>query len=95
MILMIVTFKVQPGQEAVFEDRIKTHQALVKENEPGNHLYQLTKKRDQPGVYVMLEMYDSEADFEQHQKMPYYDDTVRICSAVTLGEPEAKILDVV
>jgi quinol monooxygenase YgiN len=95
MIAMVVTIRVKPGQEEVFESRIKIHAALVKENEPGNHLYQLTKKRDQPGVYIVLEMYGSEADFEQHQKMPYFEETARICGAVTIGEPEAEFLDVV
>jgi autoinducer 2-degrading protein len=95
MIAMLVTIKVKPGQEKVFENRIKIHRELVRKNEPGNRFYELTKKRDQPGVYIMWEMYDAAADFEQHQKMPYFEETMRICGAATIGEPQAEILDVV
>ena len=95
MIVMLVTIKVKSGQEKVFEDRVKVHTELVRKHEPGNKLYQLTKKRHQPGVYMILEAYESEADFEQHQKMPYFEETMRICGAATDGEPQAEIVDAV
>jgi quinol monooxygenase YgiN len=40
----------------------------VRANEPGNKLYQLVKSREDDNIYVVMELYDSDADLEAHRQ---------------------------
>lgn len=95
MIALVVTIMVKSGHESVFEKRIKEHAALVRANEPGNIFYHLTKKRNEPGVYKMIEMYESEEALRQHEQTDWFRETDKICTPITTGPLEIEFLDVI
>ena len=62
MISAIATLKVAPGKNAEFEAIFIELQKKVRGNEPGVLLYQLTRSREDPQTYRVLEIYkDAEA----------------------------------
>ena len=66
MIAMVATFRAVAGAEAQFEAGFSALMAEVRANEPTTHLYQLCRSRTEPGVYKMLEIYESQADLDAH-----------------------------
>src|SRR5262249_40282530 len=65
---LIVRLKVQPGKGPEFEEAFAVQAKGVRANEPGNKLYQLVRSREDADVYVVMELYDSQADLEAHMK---------------------------
>lgn len=64
---LIVKLKVNPGKGPAFEAAFATQAAGVRANEAGNKLYQLVRSREDENAYVVMELYDSEADLEAHR----------------------------
>jgi quinol monooxygenase YgiN len=65
---LIVRLRVHPGKGPEFEAAFAEQAKGVRANEPGNKLYQLVRSREDPDVYVVMELYDSEADLERHRE---------------------------
>lgn len=68
---VIAHVTVVDGKGAEFEAVFETQAKGVRENEPGNRLYQLVKSREDPNRYVVMELYDSDADLEAHRNAPH------------------------
>lgn len=95
MIALVVKITVKSGYEATFEKRIKEHARLVRANEPGNIFYYLTKKRNEPGVYTVIEMYESEEAVRQHEQTDWFRETDKICMPIMTSPLEIEFLDVI
>ena len=68
---LIVRVTIVPGKEAEFEAAFADQAKGVRASEPGNKLYQLVRSREASNKYVVMELYDSEADLEAHRNAPH------------------------
>ena len=68
---LVVRLKVHPGKGPEFEEAFAVQAAGVRANEPGNKLYQLVRSREDKDVYVVMELYDGEADLATHRDAPH------------------------
>jgi quinol monooxygenase YgiN len=72
--MFVVTshMRVKPENAAEFE-RITSELAVTtKANEPEVVFYGQTKSRSEPGVYMAVEIYPSEALWKAHAEAPYF-----------------------
>lgn len=68
---IVVRLKTNPGKGPDFEAAFAVQAAGVRANEPGNKLYQLARSRQDADSYVVMEIYDSDADLEAHRSAPH------------------------
>jgi quinol monooxygenase YgiN len=95
MIAVIATLTVQPGKEADFEAVFTDLAAKVRANEPGNKLYQLSRSRETPNVYKVLELYTDQDALVAHGKTEYFRAAGAGLGAVLGGAPVIEYLDTV
>ena len=95
MIGVVAVIRVKEGREAELEASFATLTADVKANEPGAHVYQLTRSRSEPRTYKVLEMYADEAALEAHRTSEHYKAGGRRLRDVAEAPPEVELLDAV
>lgn len=95
MIGVIAVIRAKEGREAEFEGVFAEMAAQVKANEPGNHMYQLTRSRTEPRTYKVLEIYADQAAIEAHGSSDHYKDGGRKLRDLVEGRPEVELLDAV
>jgi len=95
MLGVVAIIKVQEGKGEEFEAIASELAAKVRENEPGNLLYQLTKSRAEPRTYKVLELYKDEAAMVAHRGMDHFRDLGRKMGAYMDGRAEVEILDAI
>jgi quinol monooxygenase YgiN len=66
-VVVIARFFVNPGQEAVFEERNLKVVEFVRKAEP-DVIYRLQRSTTNPSQYVFYEVYPSQAAFDRHVK---------------------------
>lgn len=93
MIAVIAKLQVAAGKEAPFEKAMLKLADKVREKEPANHLYTLCKDAD--GNYVMLELYDSEADIVAHGNSAHFKAAAASFAGLMAGPPDIKRLQVI
>lgn len=95
MIGLVATLRVNEGDAERFEDAMRDLMALVRAEEPGCLVYQLTKSRTEANTYKMLELYQDQASLDAHAKT----DTARAAFAkmggCLAGKPDLEFLDAV
>jgi quinol monooxygenase YgiN len=92
---LIVRLKTNPGKGPDFEAAFAIQAAGVRQNEPGNRLYELVKSRQDPDAYVVMEIYEAESDLETHRNAPHMvDNRPRMAGLVAPGT-SIEIFDVV
>ncbi|HKR92820.1 putative quinol monooxygenase [Novosphingobium sp.] len=67
---MVVMLRVHEGRDADFMATISELASVVAATEPGTRLYLPMQVRDAPGSYVIMELYDREADHDSHMENP-------------------------
>ena len=95
MIGVVAVLRAKQGREQEFEQVFQRLTAEVKANEPGNHIYQLTRSRSEPSTYKVLEMYEDEEALEAHGGSPHYKAAGRELRDLVEGRPEVETLDAV
>ena len=95
MIGVVAILKVKEGREAEFERTFLDMTAQVKTKEPGNHMYQLTRSRDEPRTYKVLEIYADEAALEAHRTSDHYRAGGRSLRDVVEAPPQVEVLDAI
>ncbi len=95
MIGVVAVIRAKEGREAEFEAAFADMTAKVKANEPGNHMYQLTRSRTEPRTYKVLEMYADQAALEAHGASDHYREGGRALRDLVEGRPEVELLDAV
>lgn len=63
---MVVKVRVESDRESDFRSAISELAAHVAATEPGTRLYLPLQVRHEPGAYVVIELYESEADHDRH-----------------------------
>jgi quinol monooxygenase YgiN len=91
MLGVIAKLTIKPGSNADFESTMKSLQARVRSDEPGNKLYALHKTAD-PSVYVMLERYDDQAALEAHRAATHFKEIGRKLGDYLAGRPDVQVM---
>ncbi len=92
---IIATLTVVEGQNAAFEAGFLEGAAAVRANEPGNHLYTLTRSNDDPQVYKVMEIYADEAALAAHGLTDHFKEMGRALRGTLAGPPTIERLTVV
>lgn len=95
MIGVVAVLRAKEGKEAEFERVFAELTAQVKANEPGNHMYQLTRSRTEPRTYKVMEMYADQAAFDAHGSSEHYKAGGRKLRDLVDARPEIELLDTV
>ena len=93
MIGVVAVLRVQDGKGEEFEGVFKELSAKVRENEPGNLIYQLTKSRTDANTYKVLELYKDQDALTHHGQTDYFKEIGRRMGASMAGRPEVELLD--
>ncbi len=95
MIGIVATLKVQEGKGPDFEAVFLELAGKVREGEPGNILYQLTRSRTEAGTYKVLELYRDQEALSAHGQTDHFKNLGRKMGAFMAGRPEIEYLDAV
>ena len=93
MIGVIATLKVQDGKNAEFEAIFTELAKQVRANEKGNLAYALTKSRNDPLTYKVLELYTDQDALTAHGQSDYFKAAGPKMGPCLGGRPEIEYLD--
>lgn len=93
MIGIVATLKVQDGKGPELEAVFKELAALVRANEPGNVIYQLTKSRADPNTYKVLELYKDQDAVTAHGSSAHFREHSPKMGPCLAGRPDIELLD--
>ncbi|HEX7761033.1 MAG TPA: putative quinol monooxygenase [Caulobacteraceae bacterium] len=95
MIGIVATFKVQDGKGPELEAVFKELAALVRANEPGNIIYQLTKSRADANTYKVLELYRDQDAVAAHGGSAHFKEISPKMGPCLAGRPDIELLDAI
>lgn len=95
MIGIVATLKVRDGKGDEFEAVFRDLAAQVKANEAGCLTYQLTKSRNEPNTYKVLELYASEDALKHHAGTEYFIAAMPKMGPCLAAPPQIETLDAV
>jgi quinol monooxygenase YgiN len=95
MIGVVATLKVKDGEGAGLEGVFKQLMAKVRENEPGNVVYQLTKSRTDPNTYKVLEIYKDQDALTAHGQSAHFRELAPTMGPFMAGRADVEYLDCV
>ena len=72
MICILATLKVKKGKEILFEETFISLTKEVRINEEGNIFYQISRDREHPLTYIVMEHYIDEESVEKHGKSNHF-----------------------
>lgn len=90
---VIATLTVVEGQNDAFEAVFAELAAAVRDNEPGNVFYTLTRSRSNPQVYKVLEQYADQAALEAHGASAHFRAAGPKLAPCLAGAPDIEYLD--
>ena len=95
MIGLIAKLKVQPGKGAAFEAAFKPLSDIVNSDvEPGNLLYKLCKSREDPDLYVVMELYRDQAAADEHPQTKHFTELwAKVQPLLVPGRPDLEFID--
>jgi len=70
------TYQAEPGKEAEVEGYLLAMIGPTRA-EPGCESYRILRSRDDNRVFLLIESYQSEDDFEFHKNSPHFDQNIR------------------
>jgi quinol monooxygenase YgiN len=91
-LFLVVTIKPKSDRKAEAEAQLQSmrHDSL---KEPGCVFMHLTQPQDDPDSWVMLEMFRSRADWDQHMQQPYNTEGNRILEDLLREPSDLRLLD--
>ncbi len=90
---VIATLTVAEGKNADFEAVFADLAAGVHANEPGNEFYSLTRSRNNPQVYKVLERYTDQAALDAHGASDHFKAAGPKLAPCLAAAPEIEYLD--
>jgi quinol monooxygenase YgiN len=90
---LVATLKVQDGKGEELEAVFRQLAPLVRANEPGNLLYQLTKSRTDANTYKVLEIYKDQEALGAHGSSDHFKEWSPKMGACLAGRPDLEFLD--
>ena len=93
MIGLIATLTVRDGKGPDLEKIFADLAPKVRDNEPGNALYQLCRSKDDPNVYKVLELYTDQDALKAHGSSDHFKAAGASFAGVLAGAPKIEHLD--
>ena len=93
MLAVIANLNVAEGKEEAFEEVMLGLATQVRENEPGNRLYELC--RDEDGNYIVMELYEDADALAAHGQSEHFKAAGGGFKGLMAGPPEIQRLQVV
>ena len=93
MICILATIKVKEGKEKLFEETFIKLSGDVKKNEPGNIFYQISKDRETPLTYIVMEHYINQESVDLHGRSSHFREAGPKLGECMEGKPDIKRLD--
>lgn len=72
MIVLVARYQGKSGQGDTIEAALRRMASLVAENEPGCKLYQASRSRENPDLFLLYEHYTDESALISHRETPYF-----------------------
>jgi quinol monooxygenase YgiN len=95
VIAIIATFDVKPDASADFETIFKDLAAQVRIHEPGNLMYMLTRVKQCPNRYRVVERYVDKDALKAHGSAEYFTVALSRLSSCCQSDPAIEMLQVV
>ena len=95
MICILATIKVKEGKEGLFEETFINLSKEVRKNEKGNIFYQISKDRDEPLTYIVMEHYNDQESVDLHGKSDHFRAAGPKLGECIEGRPIIKHLDAI
>jgi quinol monooxygenase YgiN len=95
MICILATIKVKEGKEGLFEETFINLSKEVRKNEKGNIFYQISKYRDEPLTYIVMEHYIDQESVDLHGKSDHFRAAGPKLGECIEGRPIIKHLDAI
>ena len=95
MICILATIKVKEGKEGLFEETFINLSKEVREKEKGNIFYQISKDRDEPLTYIVMEHYIDQETVDLHGKSDHFRAAGPKLGECIEGRPIIKHLDAI
>ena len=93
MIAVTATLKAKEGQQACLERVIQALAEKVRSNEPDCRLYQLSRSKNDPQNYLLMERYTDASALGQHSNTEYFKAAVGPMMACLDGPPRIELFD--
>ena len=95
LIWFLATIKVKEGKEGLFEETFINLSKEVREKEKGNIFYQISKDRDEPLTYIVMEHYIDQESVDLHGKSDHFRAAGPKLGECIEGRPIIKHLDAI
>ena len=91
-LFLVVTIKPRPGRREEAEAQLQSMRRNSLE-EPGCVFMHLVQPRDDPDNWVMLEMFRSQAAWDEHMRQPYNTEGNKILEDLLREPSELRLMD--
>jgi autoinducer 2-degrading protein len=90
MIVLAVKYYAKPGQAEAVAAALQRMAPLVRAQEPGCHLYQVSRLRDNSDLFLLYEQYDDMAAVDAHRATPHFKEIIQetVIPMLEKREPE-------
>jgi quinol monooxygenase YgiN len=95
MIVLVAKYTVQPGKQGEVIAALQRMTPLVKQHEPGCHLYQVSRSQDNPDLLMLYELYADEAAVQAHRETPHFKEIIEGTVAPLLAKRERELYELV
>jgi quinol monooxygenase YgiN len=95
MIVLTAKYYLKPGNGAAVDAALQRMAPLVKQHEPGCHLYQVSRSRDNPDLLLLYEQYADEAALQAHRETPHFKEIIEGTVVPLLEKRERELYDLV
>ncbi len=95
MIVLVARYQVKPGKGGEVLEALSRMAPLVKEQEPGCKLYQVSRSTEDPDHFLLYEQYVDQAAFEGHRTTPHFKEIVEAIVVPLLDKREREIYELV
>jgi quinol monooxygenase YgiN len=90
--VVVSHFRARPGSEEAIEELFAAHAADT-HTEPGVRTFAMHRDANDAGHFVVVEVYDAQADLDFHKTTPHYARTMAALPDLIDGRPDSTPLD--
>jgi quinol monooxygenase YgiN len=76
MIVLMVRYRVKPGEMDYVVDALREMRERIRTDEPGCALFQVSRSREDPNALLLYEQYYDEDAFDAHNRTPHFEEIV-------------------
>jgi quinol monooxygenase YgiN len=93
MIVLAVKYYAKPGKAEEVAAALQRMAPLVQAHEPGCRLYQVSRHRDNPDLFLLYEQYDDMAAVDVHRATPHFKEIIQETVIPMLDKREPEFYD--